>query len=280
MNNTQPISIIPPKDEHDIYIINISKKVSNETIKKIGDGYATIALETYGPMLRIMSHKNIFDADNVIHVEKIINKSLAIHFSGSSDHRVKISTNYSDEYIITFDGNSGSAYRHFEKNINDKMSMRVDSIYYPSGILWMTGTFVNNMADGYGTEFYDSPQIKIKYKGEFENGKYDGAGTFYSNDGSIEVIIQNISKGVPNGDCKIIIYKPNTTEISLRKTFKYNSLKIPLDSTDIKFTNKIAEHLLTTCKFDISRKTFRDSSIDEKLNILYDKLELLLSKTQ
>lgn len=268
---TQHIS----SNDFDKYIVNIVKRdpLQNKWIP-LEDGYAIIKTETYGPVLRLMTHENIHDIDNFVYFEKIINENLRCEFiEGTDEYKVKVGFSKDDyRYGIKFDGKSSSAFNHFKKNIEDKTAMRTDAVYYTSGNLWMTGTFVNNACDGNGVEFYDDINTNMKYQGEFENGKYDGAGTFYSKNRIIEISINNISKGVPNGICRITVNRHIGKP--LKRTFKYEAIKLNIETRDENFCTKIAYHLIP----NLDTILFNSTTVDEKVNILNNKIDYALIK--
>ena len=49
--------------------------------------------------------------------------------------------------------------------------------------------------NGDGTLYHNTLSQSVKYSGEFEDGKFDGAGAFYSKDGNLKITANNISNG-------------------------------------------------------------------------------------
>jgi len=262
-------------DDYDKYIVKIVKRepLQNKWVP-LEDGYAIIKNETYGPVLRLMSHDNIHDIDNFVYFEKIINENLYCEFiEGTDEYKVKIGFSKDDyRYGIKFDSKSSSAFNHFKKNIEDKTAMHTDAKYYSSGNLWMTGTFLNNRCEGNGVEFYDDVNTNIKYRGEFEKGVYDGAGTFYSKNELIEISINNISKGVPNGICRITVHRHIGKP--LKRTFKYEDVKLTIETRDENFCTKLAYHLIP----NLDNILFNSTTVDEKVNIVNNKIDYALTK--
>jgi hypothetical protein len=262
-------------DDYDKYIVKIVKRepLQNKWIP-LEDGYAIIKTETYGPVLRLMSHENIHDIDNFVYFEKIINENLYCEFiEGTDEYKVKVGfskDNY--RYGIKFDGKSSSAFNHFKKNIEDKTAMCTDAIYYSSGNLWMTGTFLNDRCEGNGVQFYDDVNTPIKYRGEFEKNMYDGAGIFYSKNGMIEISINNISKGIPNGMCQITVHRHIGKP--LKRTFKYDNIKLNIDTYDENFCTKLAYYLIP----NLDTILFNSTTVDEKVNVLNNKIDYVLTK--
>ena len=94
----------------------------------------------------------------------------------------------------------------FKKNLLELMGTKNETIYYPNGRIWYVGevlhvkendSVVDRIANGNGTWYYDGLSSRIKYQGEWENGKFDGAGIFYSYDGKMSISANNISGGIP-----------------------------------------------------------------------------------
>ena len=94
---------------------------------------------------------------------------------------------------IKFDSSSTSAYTEFKKCFGEHLNSKYEVEYYPSGrelyigeVLYKkdeNGILLARIPNGSGTIYYDLPDHKIQYDGEFEEGLYDGAGIFYNNDG-------------------------------------------------------------------------------------------------
>jgi hypothetical protein len=96
---------------------------------------------------------------------------------------------------------SVSAYAQFKENIGRIFNQHYRKYYYSSGCLMYDGSVLetdsNVQYSGKGKYYYDNPSKKLKYEGEFANCCYDGAGVFYSCNGNIKLMANNISKGIP-----------------------------------------------------------------------------------
>ena len=106
-------------------------------------------------------------------------------------------------------------YYYSSKKQKKDGSYKNEIEYYPSGNEWYVGEVLykkgsddvvnERLPNGNGTFYYDTPSHKIKYTGEFEEGLYDGSGTFYSTDGKMNVVSLNISNGIPTQKGKLNI---------------------------------------------------------------------------
>ena len=153
------------------------------------------------------------------------------------------------------------------------MDTKYKSLYYDSGNVQYSGQFNDELEEvtGEGTEFYDTPEQKVKYKGEFEDNLYDGAGTFYSYDGKLEIVANNISRGIPNGQLKLLIHRKDKDDIV--KTFSFrNDLKINVNIGDDRFCEKVARFFFE----DLDKLFFEAFTIEEKIDELNKKIDILL----
>ena len=131
--------------------------------------------------------------------------------------------------------------------------------------------FEEDKRDGEGEEYYDSKEKRLKYKGEYENDKYDGAGVFYSYDGNVEVKINNLSRNKANGKCKLFIKLNSNNEILKEMDFNFKDLKKEFELDDKKFCVNVANYLLP----DYKNLLFNKLSIEDKLLQINNKLDKL-----
>ena len=106
---------------------------------------------------------------------------------------------------IRFDKNSSAVEKIFFTEFTNFKKKSNFIEYYPSANRKIEGKKLGNRYDGFCIEYYDTIDEQAKYVGEFEGGRYDGKGEFFSEDGLISLTCNNISHGVPNGNGRIVI---------------------------------------------------------------------------
>jgi hypothetical protein len=237
------------------------------------DGFAIISDRTFGPTLMIRSKENINHENNVNYMDVIISDNLNVEYKESENNSgYTVRFDQSNTKIgIKFDQASSQAYEEFKSELEKKIATRYKTIYYESGNLQYSGQFVDNDVSGEGTEFYDTPEQKVKFHGELENNMYDGSGVFYSCDGSLELQANNISRGIPNGNVTLIIHRKNKDD--LKKSFNYRSIDLALNVGDVNFCENIARHFYP----NLDNLFFEAYSIEEKMDEINRKLDFLLN---
>ena len=168
-------------------------------------------------------------------------------------------------WVVKFDDQSTSAFHNALGTIYTLQDRQLMKQFYPSGNLRYYGEYVNNKPDGYVQEFYDLPNNPLKYDGEFEKGKYDGKGTFYSPSQSIILSIPNIHKGEPNGICTITLKLKSCTK---SEQFKFSQIQ-EVKLTDSELCSKVADQLF----FHAKEMQFLDLDQPMQLIVLMKKLE-------
>jgi hypothetical protein len=171
-----------------------------------------------------------------------------------------------NKFGIRFDKSSASSQKNFLTQFNNIKSKTNFIEKYPSGNIKIEGSKTNNGYQGICIEYYDNPNSQIKYIGEFEDGKYDGAGDFYSLDGNIQLIVKNICSNVPNGSAKLIVGNSVNRMIDM-KLFRH------LDSTDINYTEKIYSLIEPKFKEYLNLMNFEKLTINDKLIFLYNEVQ-------
>jgi len=224
----------------------------------------------FNPLNKILLNKYVFSADSDITFD---------------ESKLECYINYS---IIKFDSNSSSAYTDFMQNINKVLNTENQIIKYPSGNIMLIGDVTNinsvKCINGTGTLFYDLPFSRIKYTGEFENGLYDGAGTFYSLDGNITINVPNISKGIPILRGELHIKYPTYDEIYDVNFYdlwdKQNLVTAESKREYVLSDNFVDEFAKTVWQHEKTLEDFKFDvlTVNEKFNILNAKIKYLEGK--
>lgn len=240
------------------------------------EGFAVIKDKSYGPTLTIANKEDTNDPEIKYYLDVIISKDFNCEYKSSengSGHTARF-TNDNFKIGIKFDEASSQAFEDFKKEVQQRIDSEFKSIYYESGNLRYTGQFVNNDVTGDGTEFYDTPEQKVKFKGEFEDNFYDGAGTFYSYDNSLEISCKNISNGLPNGILTLTIHRKNKDDI--KKTFKLKEIGDAINVGDTNFCEKVARHFYK----DLDKLLFEAFTMEEKMDELNKKMNMIINDFQ
>jgi len=247
--------------------------VADSKWQYIEDGFALILEKSYGPTLVVRSKEKSTDIDNVNYLDAIISEDLNYEYKDSENNSGYTARfNVFDKKIgIKFDDASSQAFEEFKIQLSKQIDTKYKTLYYDSGNLQYSGQFVEDDVTGTGTEFFDTPEQKVKYHGELEDNLYDGAGNFYSCDGGIEIIANNISRGLPNGKVKLIIHRKDKDNII--KTFDYRSQSFDVLPGDVNFCEIVARYFYP----DIDKLFFESYSLEEKVDELNKKLDMILS---
>ena len=272
----------------------------------ISDGYVEIIQSSTSlPILNIHSHRNIKDDSNITYFQKVITKNFAIvEFTNMDASDTKcIITNFPDSITIIFDSSSSSAYSEFKSKMEGYMNTTYETQYYPSGNISYIGNMITNdntqLANGIGAVYYDSSNYMVKYFGEFENGMYDGKGTFYNKDSKIKLEFNTISNGIPINNGKLyfeynkigkkLIVDVNFNQFLDSMKFLSNDIKssITIDSVPVGLDQKKTKQKLVASNnfvdiiaskywkdpMSLAEVAFRDKNIDDKQIELYEKME-------
>ena len=275
-----------------VYIIKLTK---NDT-SNLNAVEAFLELSTTKnkqPYLEVRTRENPSDLANQILLYKYISKNFAeVSFS---DDNYKCSIKYVDririEYNATFhfDSQSASAYLHFKKIFSEMINTTIETINYPNGYIYYLGEVLidknnNRKPNGFGTLYYNNTMRTNKYNGEFENGEYDGAGEFVSNDYKISIKANNISNGVPTQNGMLLIKLSKLTksvDINFNNLFELLGMKNKNEKQDFvksdNFVRKVAE-LYWDHEESIQSTMFRENTIDDKQQELWNQLQGLNNK--
>lgn len=282
------------------YIVKFCKNI--ETVDPVVDGFVVLKSNPSGHnIIEIRTCAEATDASNCTLFHKFITKNFAtITFDDISmecfleykDYNV---TSGETKSVIKFDKSSASAYTTFKKTFTEMMCTQNETIYYPSGRVWYVGQvlhveeagkLVDRVAHGTGTWYYDGVGSRVKYQGEWENGKFDGAGVFYSFDGKMSITANNISSGIPIGNAKLSIGFNRTSEIIpinftefFDKLFDTNKQgKVSFARAD-NFVKSVVQHYWSA-EEPIERVIFREQSVEDKHVELWNKINELTNRVE
>ncbi len=281
------------------YIVKFCKNI--ETVEPSVDGFVELKSTPSGHnLIEVRTMKDTSDASNCTLFHKFITKNFAeITFDDISmecflEYKDYNKTSGEIKSVIKFDKSSSSAYALFKKNFTEMMCTQNETIYYPSGRVWYigqvlhveeTGKLVDRVAHGTGTWYYDGVGSRVKYQGEWENGKFDGAGVFYSYDGKMSITANNISSGIPIGKAKLSIGFNKASEIiEINFTEYFDKLnmnkqdKVNFARAD-NFVKTVAQHFWSSGE-PIERVIFRDQSVEDKHVELWNKINELTERVE
>ena len=246
----------------DQYIIKFSNNDSDPI-----DGLAEIYKTNYDvPILNVKTCEN-----NLLLLSQIITNSISeLNFN---DTTMEFTINTSK---ITFDKNSSSAYSQFKKLIINMINTKFETEYYPSGNIFYVGEVLTKngnkrVPDGQGFMYYDSPDLKLKYSGQFEDGSFDGAGVFYNKTGNINLKANNISKNIPTQKGKLDVKFKNKKE-----TFDFDFFDI-WDDLNVLDDKAIIELVMSDDFIDRLTDFFAD--LDEESEESFEEFKFELKST-
>lgn len=252
------------------------------------------------PNISVRTCENKKDENNVTLFSKYITNNFGdVVFE---DEEKKCYIKYFDGYLrktkyissIGFDDSSASAYTDFKNNFKNLLETKYETEYYSNGSTMYVGEILYDKDDdekkilsrkphGTGTLYYNNVNNSIKYEGEFEDGKFDGAGIFYSADGKITLVANNISNGVPNQKGKLNInYTSKKDQVDINFTELYDIFEIKKNerqdfvmSND--FVNKITSKFYNNGE-DMEELSFKDLNSNQQRLELWIKLKNIEEK--
>lgn len=176
---------------------------------------------------------------------------------------------------LCFDKNSLAAFNKFRDIVIDYSHSIFTETYYVSGNLRYRGThkYTTFKLVPHGTnveEYYDNSYRYVKYIGEFEEGRYDGEGTFYSKDKIIKVHINNISSNVPIDCGTIYITNKNSPHMNVENDVDFSEHE-NLDLNDNDFCYSFAKKVV----LNFENRVFDALSIEDKVDLMWKKLNKL-----
>lgn len=110
-----------------------------------------------------------------------------------------------DKFGIRFDSRSSASEANFFAEYTKLRTAYQSTEHYPSGRIKMEGMRTTSGYNGICIEYHDVDSSPIKYMGDFEDGKYDGEGDFFSPDCNLRLSCKNICAGKPNGTGKLVV---------------------------------------------------------------------------
>lgn len=170
---------------------------------------------------------------------------------------------------IRFDSRSSASEANF---FNEFTKLRTKCKFterYPSGNIKIEGTKTNSGYNGFCIEYYDKEGSPIKYMGEYEDGKYDGEGEFFSADGNIRISCKNICSGKPNGVGRLVVGRNRVTkDIDMKD---YADIK----SIDPKYTNTIYARIEPMYDELMELLNFEALSLENRTMYLFREIQKL-----
>jgi hypothetical protein len=232
------------------------------------------------PIMHIRTQKDKLNVDNITYLSKYIsNKYMNITFNDENTSCLLNFITDKNYCLIKFDSNSSSAWENFKTSFNSLLNTKKNNIIlYPSGNIMYIGDVINldgeDIADGQGTLYYNTPELNIKYIGKFEDNVFDGKGEFYSSDGHMSILANNCSNGVPtqSGELKIQFRQKQELKkldfTNIFESFKDRASKSNFVMSDT-FVNKIAEHFYN--KSEINKLLYVSMGDNERDILIWDR---------
>jgi hypothetical protein len=275
-----------------VYIITVIKNDNSDVI----DAFLELSTNKNNhPFIEVRTKEKSSHDDNQILLYKYISKNFAQVSFSDTDDKQSCSLKYLDknsvEYNVSFyfDSQSTSAFAHFRQKFSEMINTNIETINYPSGNIYYFGETCDSpkrgiIPDGSGTTHYDNGMLKVKYVGEFENGKYDGEGEFFSCDNKFSIKANNISNGIPT-ETGLLSIKLGTIFDEIEIDFNYLYEYFELDDKKEKqkfiksdtFVKKVAE-LYWTQEESIESFIFREHSVENKHLEVWNQLQELHNK--
>lgn len=170
---------------------------------------------------------------------------------------------------VRFDTRSTSSANHFFGEYTKIRTTHRFIEKYESGRIKLEGSKINKGPNGLCIEYYDLDNSPIKYVGQFEDGKYDGEGEFYSDDGNIKLHCKNICAGVPNGNGFLVVGRNKIHRTIQMKQFKH------LKSISDTYTNDIYATLEPDYGTVMNLIRFEALSLEDRTLYLFGEIQKL-----
>lgn len=170
---------------------------------------------------------------------------------------------------IRFDTRSTSSANNFFEEYTKIISIHRFIDKYDSGRVKLEGSKTNRGANGLCIEYYDLDKSPIKYVGEFEDGKYDGEGEFYSADGNIKLNCKNICANIPNGKGFLVVGRNKIHRTIEMKEFEY------LKTTSNTYTNDVYATLEPEYETVMNMIRFEGLNLEDRTLYLFNEIQKL-----
>lgn len=282
------------------YIIKFCKNI--ETLEPFVDGFVELRkTPSTHNIIEVRTKKDASDENNIVLINKMITSNFAT--ITYDDILMECFIEYKDYYrnlafrsVIRFDKSSASAYNEFKKTFIAMTNTLNETVNYANGRVWYIGEvlqvkegdkLVDRVAHGQGTFYYDGAKSQPKYIGECENGKYDGAGIFYSYDGKLSVSANNISNGIPTQKGKLSVNFTKFSEVfevDFSHVFEKWCLKYSKEQKQefVRSDNfvKIITQTYWNNDEPIERTIFREQTVEDKQVEIWNKINDLTTQVE
>lgn len=196
---------------------------------------------------------------------------------------------------ILFDDSSSSAYSDFKKNLEEHLNSKNETEYYPNGRLMYVGSVLykkdndtnqtKRVPHGKGTLYFDGPGDRVKYSGEFEEGHFDGAGTFYSLDGKLRIVSNNISCGIPTQKGKLYCkFKQSEDYIDINFSELWDKIGVSSRANKKSFVMSndfvpdVALKYWSNRDYSLEELVFKDKTVEEKQAEFWNQLKIVTNQ--
>lgn len=280
------------------YIIQYDKNVESSEQDSVVEGIVELYTNKYGSdTIQVRTQSDSNNENNKFLLTSHISSNFAkVLFDDElSECMLDFSNRDYSKYKskIKFDKSSSSAYTNFKNNLTKMINTKNETNYYSNGRVWYIGEVLyekddkdlikNRIANGKGTLYYNGAKPQAKYKGEFENGEFDGAGEFYSYDGKLSIRSNNISSGLPIDTGFLNINFNNNPEI-IKIDFSEVFKKLNLDKKSARDFVKSTDFVKDVTKLywqntePIEKSIFRDHSTEDKHVEVWNQIQNLENK--
>jgi len=268
------------------YIIKFTNNDNEEQVS----GYAEISKTNFDiPYLNIRTHEDKNDKMNKVLFHRFITNYSSFGEVDFCETNMKFSVTIFDTmHKIYFDKNSSSAFSDFKSRLCSLLESRFETKHYPSGNVYYAGEVLYTKLDdgtlkmdahGQGIAYYDEPNLKIKYSGEFENGYFDGVGVFFNSAGTISLKANNISNGIPTQKGKLEInFKTWKESVNIDFFTVFDEIDINDNNSKVQFvmSDNFLEILAeSVCNFDdttLEELKFNEETNEDKITKIYKLL--------
>jgi hypothetical protein len=182
------------------------------------------------------------------------------------DYEIKLGQK---KFGVRFDSRSNASGTNFYEEYMNIKTRYQSSDKYPSGNIRIEGMKSDQGYNGLCVEYYDERKLCVKYIGEFEDGKYDGEGEFFSKDGNVRLSCKNICSGKPNGIGRLIIGKNHDVKTLTMKDFS------DLSSKSDNYVNDIYHRIDPKYQETLDLLNFAALSIEDRTMYLFKELRKL-----